>query len=211
VADLERGQRIKARREDLHLTQPAVVELLERAAQELPTDHPMHPDKLGKPPVTLRGLQTWEQGGGIAWEKAKLLALVLQTDVKVLINGVTNTTPDLFVKADGPVDERLDRIEAALTTMLGHVENLANRAQEQRHELMDRLEALETAILHNGDVVADRAVNRVRDMVKQPDEVVRAIESLAAEFHADADQLAAQRASERGRRAAPRRPARAAK
>jgi methyl-accepting chemotaxis protein len=106
-------------------------------------------------------------------------------------------------------DERLDRIEAALTTMLERVDHIAAHAQEQRSELMDRLEALETAILHNGDVVADRAVDKVRDIVKQPDEVTRAIEALAAELHADADQT--ERAATPGRRAAPRRPVRAAK
>jgi transcriptional regulator with XRE-family HTH domain len=189
------GARIAQRRNELGLSQVDVARAL--------------PGKVDGSQVS-----RWERGlhkpGDDTLER---LGVILEVPVSYFMTPEPDqaSTPDLFAGTDGTADERLDRIEAALTTMLGHVENLAARAQEQRGELMDRLEALETAILHNGDVVADRAVDRVRDMVKQPDEVVRAIESLAAEFHADADQLAAQRASERGRRAAPRRPARAAK
>lgn len=92
VADIERGQRIKALREALHLTQPAVVDLMERAARELPEDHPLQ----GKAPVTLRGYQTYERGGGIVWDKAKLLAQALQTDVHEIMNGVRSETPEPF-------------------------------------------------------------------------------------------------------------------
>lgn len=96
VANIERGTRIRARREELHLTQPAVVDLLEEAAEALPESHELHPAKAGKPPVTLRGYQTYEQGGGIVWEKAKLLAQVLQMDVQTMMSGDEKTeTPDL--------------------------------------------------------------------------------------------------------------------
>jgi hypothetical protein len=92
VADIERGQRIRGRREELHLTQPAVVDLLEEAAAELPPTHELHPAKAGKAPVTLRGYQTYEQGGGIVWEKAKLLAQVLQIDVQTMMSGEPERT-----------------------------------------------------------------------------------------------------------------------
>jgi hypothetical protein len=157
--------------------------------------------------VTERSATDWQVKGGISYENARKLAVVFEVDVDYIWRGTESTTPRPF--ADGSTDERLDRIEAALTTMLERVDHIAAHAQEQRSELMDRLEALETAILHNGDVVADRAVDKVRDIVKQPDEVTRAIEALAAELHADADQT--ERAATPGRRAAPRRPVRAAK
>jgi hypothetical protein len=85
--DAQRGQRIKARRIELHLTQPAVVRLVTQAAYELPPTHELHPDRAGKPPFTLRGYQTYEQGGGIVWEKAVLLAQVLRLDVQDLMSG----------------------------------------------------------------------------------------------------------------------------
>jgi uncharacterized coiled-coil protein SlyX len=159
VADLERGQRIKAQREDLHLTQPAVVDLLEDAAKELPRDHPLHPEKLGKPPVTLRGLQSWEQGGGIAWEKAKLLAAVLRTDVAGLINGTPpeadSSTPDPFPAST--LEERLDRMERRLAGLIDSQSDLI----EQQNELLARqsaiLERIEDAVRREDDASEKRA------------------------------------------------------
>lgn len=118
VADIERGTRIRERREELHLTQAAVVDLLEEAAKALPRSHGLHPSNLGKPPVTLRGYQTYEQGGGIVWEKAKLLAGVLQIDVQAMMSGEPDTpvTPDLSrpVNADSALAEVLAAITAQL-------------------------------------------------------------------------------------------------
>jgi transcriptional regulator with XRE-family HTH domain len=130
VEDIERGRRIKARREELHLTQPAVVDLLEEAAAALEADHPLHPDKLGKAPVTLRGYQTWERGGGIAWEKAKLLAGVLGADVRALMNGVDGQpTPDLSRdgaggSVDGGLEGRIAHMEDTLQEVRRGLENL---------------------------------------------------------------------------------------
>lgn len=115
VADIERGTRIRERREELHLTQPAVVDLLEEAAKALPRSHDLHPSNLGKAPVTLRGYQTYEQGGGIVWEKAKLLAGVLQMDVQAMMSGPVEReqTPTPFA-GQGDVTARLERIEQSL-------------------------------------------------------------------------------------------------
>jgi transcriptional regulator with XRE-family HTH domain len=114
VANIERGTRIRERREALHLTQPAVVELLEEAAKALPETHDLNPKKAGKAPVTLRGYQSYEQGGGIVWEKAKLLAGVLQMDVQSMMNGEPEgpaETPDPFAKT----------IEGELAQVLGEL------------------------------------------------------------------------------------------
>lgn len=144
VADLERGQRIKARRVELHLTQPALVDLIEDLAKTLPETHALHPEKAGKAPVTLRGLQTWEQGGGVAWEKAKLLAGALQTDARWLINGVPEDepTPDPFA---GREPELLERVEQLLiqqnallarqSAILERIEAATRRVDEASHDL----------------------------------------------------------------------------
>jgi transcriptional regulator with XRE-family HTH domain len=188
------GARIAQRRNELGLSQVDVARAL--------------PGKVDGSQVS-----RWERGlhkpGDDTLER---LGVILEVPVSYFMTPEPDhaSTPDPFpANGSSTTDERLDRIEAALTTMLERVDHIAAHAQEQRSELMDRLEALETAILHNGDVVADRAVDKVRDIVKQPDEVTRAIEALAAELHADADQT--ERAATPGRRAAPRRPVRAAK
>ena len=145
VADLERGQRIKARRVELHLTQPAVVDLIEELAKDLPPEHALHPDNAGKAPVTLRGLQTWEQGGGVAWEKAKLLAQALQTDARSLINGVPvdAPTPDLSRGGAGQDDteDRLARMEARLDQHAQRVEELL----EEQSELLKQIRGATSA------------------------------------------------------------------
>jgi hypothetical protein len=129
VADIERGQRIRGRREELHLTQPAVVDLMEEAAKALPDTHELHPSKLGRAPVGLRGYQTYEQGGGIVWEKAKLLAEVLHLDVQEMMEG-PRETPDLLTPPPAPVDwyrrieHRLDEHERILTGQSAALERI---------------------------------------------------------------------------------------
>lgn len=144
VADKQRGERIRERREELHLTQPAVVELLEEAAEALPPTHELHPEKLGKAPLTLRGLQTYEQGGGIVWEKAKLLAQVLQMDVQAMMSGEREQgpTPDPFPPANDALADRLDAIEATLTELR------RERAEGMREvqEYLQRQDAILTRI-----------------------------------------------------------------
>lgn len=100
MADLARGERIKALREDRHLTQPAVA------------------DEVG---VTLRALQAWEASGALRWENAKKLARFFDVDEQWLWSGdrEKSGTPDLLGKVsqqgdqDGLADMRaqLDRIE----------------------------------------------------------------------------------------------------
>jgi transcriptional regulator with XRE-family HTH domain len=97
MADLERGRRIKTARDKLHLTQPAVVELFAERAPDC-----------GLRPVTLRGYQAWEGGGGIKWPNAKLLAGVLGLHPDYMMTGRVEpeATPDPFAAAS-----QLDRIE----------------------------------------------------------------------------------------------------
>lgn len=164
VDDIERGQRIKALRESLHLTQPAVVELVEQAAWALPAGHQLRPDVAGKPPatkppVTLRGYQTWEQGGGIAWEKAKLLAKVLQTDVRAMMNGVGDETPDLSRGAGE--ESQLDRIERELGEIRQQREGFLNLLAEQT-KLLELI-----GELVGGDALATRADEAVKASIER--------------------------------------------
>lgn len=92
AADLERqreiGQRIKALREELGLTQPVLA------------------DKVG---VTLRAAQAWEAGGGIGYENRKRLAEELGVSEEFLLFGEPGR--------QGP-STQLDRIEAKLDAVL---------------------------------------------------------------------------------------------
>jgi transcriptional regulator with XRE-family HTH domain len=141
VADIERGQRIKAQREGLHLTQPAVVDLIEAAARELPREHPLHPEQLGKAPVTLRGYQAWEKGGGVRWENAKLLAQVLHTDVTRLINGAPAETPDPF---PAPVQEQLAEMGKAIEKQADALVTQASVLKELRDAVRELRELIAT-------------------------------------------------------------------
>lgn len=144
VADIERGTRIRERREELHLTQPGVVELIEQLQDALPTTHRLHRDVLGKAPVGLRGYQTWEAGGGIDWEKAKLLAEVLQMDVREMMHGPREDqpTPDPFADADQ--DARIAAMEARLMEQADMIRGLIddqNKLLERQSEILARIEA----------------------------------------------------------------------
>lgn len=114
MEDLARGERIKARRQALRLTQPAVVDLLTQ--------------KAGAQVVTLRGYQAWEAGGGIRWDNAKVLADVLGVDAEKLMVGGPyvdkGETPDPF-----PVttEDRLGRLEEQLRAIQGTLEELVTQ------------------------------------------------------------------------------------
>lgn len=93
MADLERGDRIKALRDGLHLTQPVVA------------------DRVG---VTLRGYQEWEAGGGIQWENAKRLAKALRTSPDYIMSGEPQATPDTLRALEPTSLAHLDQIVARL-------------------------------------------------------------------------------------------------
>jgi transcriptional regulator with XRE-family HTH domain len=183
VADKGRGTRIRERREALHLTQPAVVEALEAAARALPPEHELHPGKAGKAPVTLRGYQTYERGGGIVWEKAKLLAQVLGMDVHVMMSGERREreTPDPFPARRNGGEDTLTRIEARLDDHAAKVENMLaaqTRALQGIESLLARIEAAisaqeaaasrEDASRERLLAAADDAARALRDATRLP-------------------------------------------
>jgi len=107
LMDEERGQRIKALRDRRHLSQPAVVEGLDKLAR--------------RKVVTLRGYQTWEAGGGIRWENVKVLAAFHQVEPDYILTGQEPEAPDLLDSLNGDtrkLEERLDRIERKLDELL---------------------------------------------------------------------------------------------
>lgn len=175
VSDRERGDRIKARREELHLTQPAVVDLMEEAALALPRTHDLHPANAGKAPVTLRGFQTYERGGGIVWEKAKLLAQVLQMDVSEMMNGPREETPDLVGALGGreensePVDVRLDVVEGTLARILERIGQQLDAQTDVLNEIKDLLSSERESAATTRDAAAD-----AREIVREIQEDVRA-------------------------------------
>jgi hypothetical protein len=135
--DLARGARIKARREELHLSQPAVVDLMnERAPADLRARDKRREGKI----IRLRGYQEYEAGGGIEWEKAKVLAAVLGSDTHWLMTGENKptATPDLMA-----VPEQLENVDGKFTDLVGDVseqldriEGLLSENNQALHRLM---------------------------------------------------------------------------
>lgn len=169
VADVQRGERIRERREELHLTQPAVVDLLDAAAYKLPRSHDLHPDKAGKPPVTLRGFQTYEAGGGIVWEKAKLLAQVLQMDVQEMMSGERVINGGTFRQVDTP--ELLETLngDTSLSDVLAELLAAVNRQNQLLARQSDILDAIEERLKEDRSVrdeIAAVIESRGRDVVQ---------------------------------------------
>jgi transcriptional regulator with XRE-family HTH domain len=190
--DTARGNRIKARREELHLTQPAVVDLIAKAAAQLPAEHDLHPENAHKAPVTLRGYQTYERGGGIVWEKAKLLADVLQIDVQALMNGAGSDrgpAPDPFAGHANGVAGELAEIRA-------EIQNLRRERSAEADDVRALLRTQNQILEHLLD-----AVEREKQARAETEEARRLLlESAAAATRAYED--AAQRlAAEPGKRA----------
>lgn len=108
MPDLDRGNRIKALREERHLTQPALAE------------------RIG---VTLRAYQEWEAGGGIRWMNAKRLASALCSTPDYVMSGPTpEPEPAELSQLDRIEDElRLLRAESAArdAEVLARIEALA--------------------------------------------------------------------------------------
>lgn len=134
MEDLARGERIKALRMGRRLTQPAVVELLEQRA--------------GAQVITLRGFQSWESGGGIRWENAKLLADVFEVDVEYLMTG----REDQPGVADlGRMNGERTQLDQVLTNQADILDRLAS--------IEDRLRLIDAAVvgLASADVAQARS------------------------------------------------------
>lgn len=167
LADIKRGTRIRERREELHLTQPAVVEKMEALAWQLPPENPIHPvraaeiaakGEAAKPPVTLRGYQTYEKGGGIVWEKAKLLARVLQVDAHAMMTGDDED-------AGVPPDPFPTTLEGALAEFAQAIRK-QNDLLERQSEILDRIEGRLGADEAVRDELADLIQRRGREIVE---------------------------------------------
>jgi transcriptional regulator with XRE-family HTH domain len=154
MQDLERGQRIKDARHAKRLTQPAVVQLLrERAGAEV---------------VTLRGYQSWESGGGIRWENAKVLADVLGLDAERIMSGEPTPTPNPFAEPAADPTKVTELLESVHTLL------------QQQNELLDRqsaiLERIEDAVAREDQTVRrdEESVRQLEAAVQQAREALRA-------------------------------------
>jgi transcriptional regulator with XRE-family HTH domain len=78
MADLERGERIRELREARRLTQPAVWERMCAVGGPKPN---------GKPFISFRMYQRYEEGRGISWEKLRVLAEVLDAGEDYILRG----------------------------------------------------------------------------------------------------------------------------
>jgi transcriptional regulator with XRE-family HTH domain len=78
MADLERGERIRELREARRLTQPAVWERMCAVGGPKPN---------GKPFISFRMYQRYEEGRGISWEKLRVLAQVLDAGEDYILRG----------------------------------------------------------------------------------------------------------------------------
>lgn len=127
MADLERGRRIAHLRTERHLTQQAVVDRLEAAAEEAGWT----PKKAGHRVVTLRGYQGWEEKGGILWDNAKLLAAVYEVDADWLWSGdAKSVTPDVVDALSGGT--QMDRMERLLLDVRDRLRAVEGALQDRR-------------------------------------------------------------------------------
>lgn len=129
MEDLARGERIKALREERHLTQPAVIELFEELARR----RGWEPKKPGERPLTLRGYQAWEAGGGIKWENVKVLAAVFAEEPEFIMSGRQGgigRIPDLSLIQGAAREEQLDDVDTKFSKRVDKVEQRLKRIED---------------------------------------------------------------------------------
>jgi transcriptional regulator with XRE-family HTH domain len=108
--DHERGDRIKQLRQARRLTQPAVVQRMCDLAGPKPS---------GDPFIVLRTYQKYESGGGISWEKTRVLADVLGTSEDYILRGEGERRQQRPARSiDTELETRIARIEHALEQIL---------------------------------------------------------------------------------------------
>lgn len=205
--DAARGERIKALREARKLTQPAVVDRMCEIGGRKPD---------GRPYIGLRGYQRYEEGGGIPWDKTRVLAQVF------------DTTEDFILRGDG--ERRQPRparsIDADLAERLANIEERLDASEPVAvnrldGELADRIATIEGTLagLRTGQDRVSGLVQQAVDLVREARSVqdgfretlqeqtslLRDIRAATAHAHDAADRLddAVERAAT-GLRSAPR-------
>jgi transcriptional regulator with XRE-family HTH domain len=172
MADLARGERIKALREERHLSQPAVLDLLEKRA--------------GAKVVTLRGYQSWEAGGGIRWENTKVLADVFEVSPEWIMSGRETAeleTPSPFAQADQVQDVRdefrqdVDALREQMERMEQFMLRASADAKQERQDLAAQVQQVTellaqvadlVAVLKDAEVIERSAAAAVRSLPEWP-------------------------------------------
>jgi transcriptional regulator with XRE-family HTH domain len=183
MADLERGERIRELREARHLTQPAVWERMCAVGGPKPN---------GKPFISFRMYQRYEEGRGISWGKLRVLAEVLDTREDYILRGdgerrqprparsidtdlaerlasieerLDASDPVAVDRLDGDLEERISSIEdtlSGITTLLREARSEQDRISELLARQSDVLEQIEAATRDAGD-----AADRLDEAVEQ--------------------------------------------
>lgn len=193
MEDIERGDRIKELREARRLTQPAVVERMCAVGG---------PRRDGRPFIGLRGYQRYEEGGGISWSKAQVLAEVLNTTEDYILRGEGERREPRPARAiDTDLAERLASIEERIQ-LPGSVSRLDGELEAR----ITRIEGtLQEILLLLG--AARNEQDRISGLLDQQTSVLGRIEAATSDAGDAAERLdAAVRAADKALRSAPPEP-----
>jgi transcriptional regulator with XRE-family HTH domain len=177
IADLERGERIRELREARRLTQQAVWE-------RMCVEGGSKPD--GRPFISLRMYQRYEEGRGISWEKLRVLAEVLDAGEDYILRGEgerRQPRPARSVDADlaerlASIEDRLERVSdlPQISERLDHIDAALELAASERQQIAallarqtELLEAMEAATRHAHD-----AADRLDESVAEAGRALRA-------------------------------------
>lgn len=119
MADFARGERLKALRDERHLSQ-------EDAAHEIG--------------VTTRALRAWEKGGKIKWPNAKAAGAFYEVDPESLVARETSPLPTVA----GTDSAQMDRIEAEVRATSVALAGMERRLMEKLEQIA-RAQSLGTA------------------------------------------------------------------
>lgn len=180
--DTARGERIRELRVARRLTQPAVVDRLCELGGRKPD---------GSPYIGLRGYQRYEEGGGIPWDKTRLLAQVLDTTEDYILRGEgerrqprsgRSIDSDLAARLAN-IEERLDlakpvsvsRVEGDLERRLRHIEQRLTDLHDQQSAVVAVLARI------------DDALEREHELRRATEEAVRRLEALQGDVQPPAE------------------------
>jgi transcriptional regulator with XRE-family HTH domain len=182
IADLERGERIRELREARRLTQQAVWE-------RMCVEGGSKPD--GRPFISLRMYQRYEEGRGISWEKLRVLAEVLDAGEDYILRGegerrqprparsVDNDLAERLASIEDRLErvsdlpqlaERLDRIEAAIG-------EATRQAGSERQQIAAQLAQENELLARQANIL-----QRIEDALKQDQELATVLADEGDEF-----------------------------
>jgi transcriptional regulator with XRE-family HTH domain len=164
MADLERGERIRELREARRLTQQAVWE-------RMCVEGGSKPD--GRPFISLRMYQRYEEGRGISWEKLRVLAHVLDAGEDFILRGEGDRRqPRPARQLDTDLAERLAAIEEQMAAPAA-VNRVEGELEARIARMEDKLDALHEQRLEEAALLARQTelLERIEKAVNREDEI----------------------------------------